>query len=56
MAKKMKKKIGRIALLLSRGWGIGGFSFFSLNAHPLVPLMNILIAVVALGFLVISES
>jgi len=52
----MAKKIGRITLGLCLGWGIAGFFFFSLNADPMVPLINILIAVVALGFLVISEE
>jgi len=51
----MIKKIGRIGLGLFLGWGIGGFFVFSLNVDPVVPLMCTLIAVVALGFLVISE-
>jgi len=50
-----KKKIGRIFLGLSLGWGIGGFFLYSLNDNLMIPLLFILIAVIALGFLVISE-
>ena len=52
----MIKKIGRTFLLLSLGFGIGGFiSSFRTEGYSNVSLLFILIAVVALGFLVISE-
>ena len=55
----MIKKIGRTFLLLSLGFGIGGLiGGFSSTLKPVdlrVPLMFFLIAVIALGFLMISE-
>jgi len=51
----MLKKFGKIALAFAFFWGIVGFCISRGHIDSVVPLMYVLIAVVALGFLIVSE-
>lgn len=52
----MMKKVIRIVLLGTTGWGIGGFFASFYHSNSMVPLMYILIVILSLGFILLSEK